>query len=178
MSKIFKIFVELYDLVITGRKDDRSGRVVSAGSMKIDGLVEIASKRRTDISPAIMKASYVLLKEAALEEFCNGKNVEFGLVYNQLGTNGIFIGDHPGWDPEKNSLALCAVATAETREAMKNIEVEVLGMASSGLYVNTLTDVTSGKINTCITDTKNGEWAVHVTTTSWGKSKGISRKKY
>jgi hypothetical protein len=151
MAKLFKIFVELYDLIITARKDDRSGRVVSTGSVKIDGLVEVASKRRTDISPAVMKASYVLLREAALEEFCNGKSVEFGLVYNQLGTNGIFIGDHPGWDPKKNSLALFAVATAETREAMKNIEVEVLGMASSGLYVNTLTDVTSDKVNTCIT---------------------------
>jgi hypothetical protein len=34
------------------------------------------------------------------------------------------------------------------RNAVKSIEVEVLGMASSGIYINTLTDVASDEINT------------------------------
>jgi hypothetical protein len=151
MAKIFKIFVELYDLLITARKDDRSGRVVSTGSLKADDLIAIAVTRRSDINAATMKASYDILREVALEEVCNGKHVEFGLSYNSLGVEGVFIGDHPAWDREKNRLVFVSTAAADVRQALKSIEVEVLGMASSGLFINTLTDVVSGEVNTRIT---------------------------
>jgi hypothetical protein len=42
MAKLFKVFVELYELLLTTQKDDRSGRVVSTGSLKIDDLIQIA----------------------------------------------------------------------------------------------------------------------------------------
>jgi hypothetical protein len=151
MSRIYKIFVELYELLFTARKDDRSGRVVSTGSMKVDGLIDIAVTRRSDISAATMKASYSILREVALEEVCNGKHVDFGLSYNSLGVEGVFIGDHPVWDREKNRLVFVSTAAADVREALKNIEVEVLGMASSGIFINSLTDVASGEVNSRIT---------------------------
>jgi hypothetical protein len=50
--KVFKVIVELYDLLITARKDDRFGRVVSTGSLKIDDLIAIAVTRRSDINAA------------------------------------------------------------------------------------------------------------------------------
>jgi hypothetical protein len=151
MSKIFKIFVELYDLLLTAKKDDRSGRVVSTGSLKVDDLITIAVTRRSDINAATMKAAYEILREIALEELCNGKHVDFGLTYNSLGVEGVFIGDHPVWDRENNNLVLTSIAAADVRQALKNIEVEVLGMASSGIFINSLTDVVSGEVNTRIT---------------------------
>jgi hypothetical protein len=151
MVKRFKALVELYDLVFTPRKDDRIGRIVSTGSVKIDDLIAIAVSRRSDISPQLMKAVYDLLREIALEEVCSMKHVEFGLTHNRFGCDGIFIGDHPAWNPEVNSLSLISAAAADVRAATKDIEVEVLGMASSGTYINSLTDVVSGKVNTCIT---------------------------
>jgi hypothetical protein len=151
MAKLFKVFVELYELLFTARKDDRSGRVKSTGSMKIDDLVGIAFTRRSDINAVTMKASYEILREVALEELCKAKQVEFGLTHNGLGTDGIFIGDHPSWNDGEHHLHLVATATADVRNALKNIEVEVLGMASSGLYVNTVTDVVSGAVNSRIT---------------------------
>jgi hypothetical protein len=151
MTKLYKVLVELYELLFTARKNDRSGRVVSTGTRKIDDLIGIAVTRRSDINAVTMKASYEILKEVALEEVCNSKHVEFGLTYNSLGANGVFIGDHPSWDSKVNSLSLVAVATAEARNAIKNIEVEVLGMAQSGLFINSLTDVASGKVNERLT---------------------------
>jgi hypothetical protein len=151
MKKIYKVFVELYELLFTARKDDRSGRVVSTGLLTVDDLIAIAVLRRSDINASTMLAVYNILKEVAIEEVCGAKHVEFGLVYNQLGVNGVFIGDHPSWNPEKDKLSLHAVATAEAREAIKTIEVEVLGMASSGMYINSLVDVTSGETNTRLT---------------------------
>jgi hypothetical protein len=151
MAKIFKIFVELYELLLTARKDDRSGRVVSTGSLKVDDLIAVAVTRRSDISATTMKAVYEILREIALEEVCNAKRVDFGLTYNGLGVEGVFIGDHPVWDREKHSLVLTSIAAADVRQALKTIDVEILGMASSGIFVNSLTDVVSGEINTRIT---------------------------
>jgi hypothetical protein len=145
-----KINVELYDLLLTARKDDRFGRVVSTGSLKIDDLIAKAVARRSDINAATMKASYEILKEIAIEEICSAKQVEFGLSHYRLGTNGVFIGDHAEWS-SNHSLYLQAIATAEARNALKDITVTVRGMAASGMYVNTLTDVVSGEVNARLT---------------------------
>jgi hypothetical protein len=151
MAKTFKVTVELYDLLITARKDDRFGRVVSTGSLKIDDLIAIAVARRSDINAATMKASYGILKEIALEEVRNAKQVEFGLSHYGLGVNGVFIGDHAAWKDGEHSLSLQATATVEARNALKEVSVEARGMAASGMYVNTLTDVSSGEVNTHLT---------------------------
>jgi hypothetical protein len=150
-KKIFKVLIELYDLVFTSRKDDRIGRVITTGTLKIDDLIAIAVLRRSDISPQLMRAVYDFLRELAIEAVCEAKTVEFGLVHNRLGCNGVFIGDHPSWDSKEHSLSLIATAIADVREAIKNINPEVLGMAQSGMFINLLTDVSSGEINARIT---------------------------
>jgi hypothetical protein len=147
MAKTFKVIVELYDLLITARKDDRFGRAVSTGSLKIDDLIAIAVTRRSDINAATMKASYEILLEILLEEIRNAKQVEFGLSHYGLGVDGVFVGDYAGWNNSEHKLSLHATTTAATRNALKEVSVEVRGMAASGTYVNTLTDVTSGEVN-------------------------------
>jgi hypothetical protein len=149
--KLFKISVELYQLLLTARKDDRFGRVVSTGSLKIDDLIAIAVLRRTDLNAATLKAAYEILKEVALDEVRNAKQVEFGLSHYGLGVNGVFIGDHASWNDNDDSLYLRSIATAEARNALKDVSVEVRGMASSGMFINTLTDVASGEVNTKLT---------------------------
>jgi hypothetical protein len=151
MTKVFKIIVELYELLITGRKDDRIGRVVSIGSLKVDDLIHVAVTRRTDLNPVTLKAAYEILKETAIEEVCGGRQVEFGLTHCRLNVNGVFIGDHASWSDGEHKLFLQATPTAEVRNALKNITVEVRGMAQSGAFINMLTDVATGEINTRIT---------------------------
>jgi hypothetical protein len=46
-----QVMVELYDLTITERKDDRFGRVVTAKSLNEDDLINIAVSRRAGDSP-------------------------------------------------------------------------------------------------------------------------------
>jgi hypothetical protein len=99
----------------------------------------------------LIKAAYNLLKAIAIEEVCSGKNVEFGLSHYALVSEGVFIGDHSNWNPEVNKLMISSASTLETRKAMENIEIEVRGMAQSGLCINKLTDVASGKVNEQLT---------------------------
>jgi hypothetical protein len=98
-----------------------------------------------------MKAAYEILKEVALEEVYNAKQVEFGLSRYGLKVTGVFTGNHPAWKDGERHLVLGAVATVEARETVKTIAVEVIGMAASGAYINTLTDAISGETDAVIT---------------------------
>jgi hypothetical protein len=86
------VIVELYDLAITERKDDRFGRVVKQNSLNEDDLINIAVQRRTDLSPTSLKSTMELLKNIAREQIANGSSVAFGLGYFSVGVNGVFIG--------------------------------------------------------------------------------------
>ena len=87
------VIVELYDLPITQRKDDRYGRVVTTRSLTEDDLIAIAVSQRTDLSPTSHKSSMNILQEIAIEQIANGASVSFGLGYFNLGVNGVFVGN-------------------------------------------------------------------------------------
>lgn len=88
------VIVELYDLTLTPRKDDRFGRVVNTKNLNEDDLVAQAVARRTDLNANTLKASMEILKEIATEQLANGATVRFGLGYFSLVVNGVFIGDN------------------------------------------------------------------------------------
>ena len=145
------VIVELYDLAITSRKDDRFGRVVVTRSLTIDDLVKKAVSRGTELNATTLKSSHELLKEVAMEEVANGASVQFGLVYNHLKAIGVFIGDNARWDSSQHALELSSTPTAEFRNVIKTISVDVRGMAGSGLAINSVTDVSSGQENSQLT---------------------------
>ena len=145
------VMVELFDLVLTERKDDRFGRVVTSKSLSIDDLVNIAVSRRTDLNPSTLKTSFEMVKSVAAEALLNGASVNFGLGYFSLGVNGVFIGDNAQWDSSQHALSINFSPTAELREGIKIVKVNVRGMAVSGTFVNLLTDVSSGETNSRLT---------------------------
>jgi len=145
------VIVELYNLAITERKDDRFGRVIITRSLTEDDLVKKAVLRRTDLNAVTLKASLDILKEIAMEEVVNGASVQFGLSYYRLNATGVFIGDNAQWDSSRHSLKINSTPTDEFRQAVKAISVTVRGMAASGPAINSLTDVASGEENTRIT---------------------------
>jgi hypothetical protein len=145
------INVELYDLAITERKEDRCGKVVNVGTYTEFDLVNTAVERRTDLNPANMRATLEILKEIGLEYIAKGHNVRFLLAYFGTEVKGVLIGDHAKWDSSKNRLAVHVAPTAEVRNALKSATVNVLGMASYGTIINTLTDVSTGEVNSVLT---------------------------
>jgi hypothetical protein len=154
-----KVYVELYDAPLTPRKDDRTGRVLSTGSATIDDLVNDARSRGTDISSEILLASYNLLKTCALDRIRRSQRVAFGLGIFYTEPVGGFIGDGAKWDSSKNQLVAHVLPSKELREALKSLEVEVLGMAQVANVINSVTDVFTGQENVCLT--RGG--MVHVT---------------
>lgn len=145
------VIVELYDLPLTERKDDRFGRVVTTKSIDEDDLIQIAISRRSDLSSSSMKATMDILKEIAIEQIANGASVRFGLGYFNVQVNGVFIGDNAKWDSSRHSLSVRVNTSSNLREAVKAATVDVRGMATSGLAINSVTDVSSGEVNTKLT---------------------------
>lgn len=146
-----KVMVELYDLSITERKDDRFGRVVTSKSLNEDDLIKTAVARRTDLSAVTLKASMDILRQIAIEKICNGASVAFGLGYFGLKVNGVFTGDNAQWDNSKHNLAVRAVPNAELRKAVESTTVNVRGLATSGTVINSVIDVASDEENNKLT---------------------------
>lgn len=145
------VIVELYDLTLTERKDDRFGRVVTTKSLNEDDLIKIAVSRRTDLSEETMRASLNLINKVAIEQIANGASVKTGLAYLNLGVSGVFIGDNAQWNSSEHSLWVKATPTAALREAVASCRVDVRGMAVVGIAINTLVDVSSGESNSKLT---------------------------
>ncbi|WP_282013920.1 DUF4469 domain-containing protein [Marinifilum flexuosum] len=145
------VMLELHDLSITEKKDDRFARVVTSLSFNEDDLVDIAVSRRTDFSENTLRAAIDILKNIAIEEICNGASVQFGLGYFHLNVNGVFVGDNAKWDSEKHALSVHVTPTAELRNAVKKCTVNVRGMAASPMAINSVIDVASGTTNQKLT---------------------------
>jgi hypothetical protein len=146
-----KVYVELYNTSLTERKDDRIGRILNGGSADINDLIADALDRGTDINPATLLASYNLLKTAALHRTLRAQRVEFGLGITYIESTGVFIGDAAKWDPARNRLIAKLLPSKELREALKTVEVTVLGMARVPNMISSVEDVVTGQINTSLT---------------------------
>jgi hypothetical protein len=146
-----KVYVELYDASLTQRKDDRIGRVLNNGSAPIDDLIADAIDRGTDISPVTLRAAYDLLKTAALHRALRAQRVEFGLGITYVESTGTFIGDSAKWDPARNRLIAKLLPSKDLREALKAVEVAVLGAAQVPNVISSVEDVVTGQVNVCLT---------------------------
>jgi hypothetical protein len=146
-----KVYVELYDSPLTPRKDDRIGHILSNGSASINDLIDDAVSRGTDVNPTTLKASYDLLKTAAMSRALRAQRVDFGLGIFYLESTGSFIGDAAKWDGSKNRLIVKALPSTEIREAVKSVSVEVMGMARVPNMISSVVDVFTGQENVCLT---------------------------
>ena len=117
----------------------------------LPGKRQIAVARRTDLNAVTLKASLEILKEIAKEQIANGASVSFGLGYFGLEVKGVFIGDNPRWDSKQHNLSVRVTPAADLRQTIRNVSVDVRGMANVGVIVNSLTDVVSGEVNTRLT---------------------------
>lgn len=145
------IKVELHPYGLTDRKDDRYGRAVTTKLLNEDDLIAIAIERRTDISAATMRAVMQLLTDIGIEQVAEGASVRFGLGHFNLGVTGVFVGNHAKWDSNLHRFFVKVAPVAKLRSAVVTCKGDVRGMASSGLCINSVTDVSTGAINSVLT---------------------------
>jgi hypothetical protein len=151
LSSTDAVIIELYDNPLTERPDDRYGRVINIASINEDTLIERAIAGGFNGNSESMKAAYHAMKEEALKAIVRGEIVHFGLGYLVLDVEGVFIGDVPGWNPEKNKLVASITPSKELHDALKKTPVNVIGMAPDRAAIAQVTDVTTGEVDKVLT---------------------------
>ena len=146
----YNVDVELYDLELGDKTDDRYGRVVAAGLLKEDDLIRMAAQRRPDLSPEALRAAIDLLKEVAVESLLKGASVDFGLGAYYLDVKGVFASGHAKWSPGKHRLTVRATPSVELQSAVDDVRVSVLG-ASNSPVIHSIVDASSGEENARLT---------------------------
>lgn len=137
---------------LTNRPDDYTFNVTYVQSRSVDDLCRMTAARLgTKYSATEIESIYDALKDVAKEEICSGSVVEFGFTTNSIGVDGVFVGPNAQFDPERNKLALRTVPTAEARAMLTDISVIVSHVEEGLPTIITITDVTTGEVNTRLT---------------------------
>lgn len=142
--------VELYDLELADRKDDRYGRVATSDLLKEDDLIRLAASQRDDLSPETLRAAIDLLKKVAIERLLNGASVDFGLGSFYLDVKGVFASNHAKWNSGKHSLTVRAAPNADLQSLVKDVQASVLGMSTNPI-IHSILDASSGEENLRLT---------------------------
>ncbi|MPQ46797.1 DUF4469 domain-containing protein [Marinifilum sp. N1E240] len=146
-----RFLVELYDYPLGDKKEDRIGKVISCKTFSEEDLIQLAVARGTDIGASAMRATLEIISELAIEQITKGAIVHLGLAQFHVNVHGVFQGDAAKWDKEKHGLHVQANPIVKLKKAVESCEVEVRGMAPVQAGINSVTDLSSGQMNTVLT---------------------------
>ncbi|MDR0825094.1 MAG: DUF4469 domain-containing protein [Prevotella sp.] len=153
---LHKIRAYLYDNLLTEDPNDFTARVNSERSLNIEQICTAAVTRGgADVSAAAMEhAVKIFLKEMGYH-LCDGFSVNTGYFTASTHIRGVFNSPKETFDPSKHSVMFQFHQGETLRAELPTIEVEVLGVADSGLSIAQVTDVKSGSVNDLLTPGRN-----------------------
>lgn len=113
----------------TKRNEDIARTIIDEGSeIKYDTLVNILNRRDR-------------IERNMLRQGCS---VQSGNVRLSPRVSGSWTGRNAGYDAAVNRPAIDAVITADMRESLQEVGVEVLGVKDGGAYIGMVTDTATG----------------------------------
>lgn len=120
----------------TRRNEDIVQRIVDLGSeIKYDTLLSVLNQRDRIVREMVQQGSSVLT----------------GTCQYTPRVTGVWLGCSVKYDPEIHKITLDIVPSAEMREALTQVGVEVLGVKDSGAIIGLVTDTATGATNGTIT---------------------------
>jgi hypothetical protein len=154
---LHRIKAYLYENVLT--KDDPNdyiARVSAERTLSVRQVCESAVTRGgADISASTMEhATSLWLKEMAFL-LCDGFSVNAGYFIARTLIRGVFHSIREHFNPEKHSILFAFFQGPELRKDLASIEVEILGLADTGLSIQQVTDVKTGSIDDQLTPNRN-----------------------
>lgn len=120
----------------TRRNEDIARRIVDLGSeIKYDTLLSVLNQRDRVVREMIQQGSSVLT----------------GTCQYTPRITGSWIGSSAKFDPAVHKITLDIIPSAEMREALTQVGVEMLGVKDSGAFIGLVTDTSTGAIDGSIT---------------------------
>ena len=146
----------LYDNQLTGAPNDFFLRIKPEASLGVhDVSLSATSRGGANISPTEMTHTVNLwLKEMAYRA-CDGFAINTGWFTVQPTVKGVFNSANEKFNHDKHSVAFDFRQGALMRKELAGVQIDILGVASTGLSIAQVTDVRTGSVNDLLTPGRN-----------------------
>jgi hypothetical protein len=153
---LHKIKAWLFPNVLTDNPNDFTARVSSEKSLDVSQISQSAITRggAPTTQVAMEQNVNLFLKEMAYL-LSDGYSVNTGYFTASAQIQGVFDSEMEKFNADKHSLLFQFTQGYELRKSLAAIEVDILGVSSSSLFVVQVTDVKTGSVNDTLTPGRN-----------------------
>lgn len=149
---LHRIKAYLYRNVFTEDSNEYLARVRTERSLDVKTICHSAVTRGgvNITAPAMQYAVEQFLKEMEYQ-LCNGYSVNTGSFTATPSVKGVFHSPNEDFDPQKHTLSFRFNQGESLRRRLPAVEVEIVGVADTGIYIERVIDPESGSVNKWIT---------------------------
>lgn len=142
----------LYDNLLTPDPNDFVARVSSERSLSVADICHSAATRGgADVSDAAMSHAVELFLKEMAYRLCDGFAVNTGYFTAMPVVRGVFLNPNETFDPQRHTLQFQFTQGELMRREIENVEVEIMGVAETGLYIGQVEDMKSRTVNEVLT---------------------------
>ena len=142
----------LYDNLLTPDPNDFVARVSSERSLSVADICHSAATRGgADVSDAAMSHAVELFLKEMAYRLCDGFAVNTGYFTAVPVVRGVFLNPNETFDPQRHTLQFQFTQGELMRREIEDVEVEIMGVAESGLYIGQVEDMKSRTVNEVLT---------------------------
>lgn len=150
---LHRIKAYLYKNKFTENPDEYTARVVTERLLNVKDVCQSAVTRggANNISSYTMQYAVDLFLKEMVYRLCDGYAVNTGYFTLKALVKGVFESPDEQFNPEKHRIRLLFMENEKLREALSEVELQILGLSKSGLYITQVTDSKTGAVNGQIT---------------------------
>ena len=142
----------LYDNLLTPDPNDFTARVSSERSLSVADICHSAATRGgADVSDAAMNHAVELFLKEMAYRLCDGFAVNTGYFTAMPVVRGVFLNPNETFDPQRHTLQFQFTQGELMRREIEDVEVKIMGVAETGLYIGQVEDMKSRTVNEVLT---------------------------
>lgn len=142
----------LYDNLLTPDPNDFTARVSSERSLSVADICHSAATRGgADVSDAAMSHAVELFLKEMAYRLCDGFAVNTGYFTAMPVVRGVFLNPNETFDPQRHTLQFQFTQGELIRREIEDVEVKIMGVAETGLYIGQVEDMKSRTVNEVLT---------------------------
>ena len=142
----------LYDNLLTPDPNDFTARVSSDRSLSVADICHSAATRGgADVSDAAMSHAVELFLKEMAYRLCDGFAVNTGYFTAMPVVRGVFLNPNETFDPQRHTLQFQFTQGELMRREIEDVEVKIMGVAETGLYIGQVEDMKSRTVNEVLT---------------------------
>ena len=142
----------LYDNLLTPDPNDFTARVSSERSLSVADICHSAATRGgADVSDSAMSHAVDLFLKEMAYRLCDGFAVNTGYFTAMPVVRGVFLNPNETFDPQRHTLQFQFTQGELMRREIEDVEVKIMGVAETGLYIGQVEDMKSRTVNEVLT---------------------------